>query len=113
MIQVEITALIALDGERYWATAARAYLFCDRGPRLLGSGIKWADGKRALLDVSRRPIKGGTKVVVHDAQDAEVNGRKLRSTYEQTAVSYGLVSALRENGLLGKTIYVRMKALPK
>lgn len=113
MIQVEIVATVALCGERCWRSDTCSYLFCDRGPRLLGSGIKWAEGKRARLDVTRRPIKGGTKVVVADVRDAEVNGRSLRGSGMRSAVSYGLVRLLREHGLLGKTLYVRMKALPK
>lgn len=111
MIRVKVEAAFDYEGDRYWRSATYSYLFCTRGPRLLGSGVKWKEGVKALVEVSRRPIKGGAKVRVFHKQNAEVNGVKLRGRGHETAVSFGLVATLREHGLIGLTIYVRMTAI--
>lgn len=111
MIRVQVEAASDFTGDRYWRSATCSYLFCNRGPRLLGSGIKWKEGAKALVEVSRRPLKGGAKVRVYHEEHAKVNGVKLRGRGNRTAVSFGLTCVLHEHGLIGLTIYVRMTAI--
>lgn len=119
MIRYEVVAARADHGYgdpdgRQWEVAGEqgrwGLFFCQKGGRALG--LRWKDGSRAVVEVSRRPIRDGVPFVVRSLFDAELSGAELPARSGSCAVAPILHDEATRLGLIGKTLYVRAKALP-
>lgn len=87
----------------------RGLFFCQKGGRVLG--LRWKEGTKAVVEVSRRPIRDGVPFVVRTLFDAELSGEELPTPDGSYAVAPIIHDEAERWGLLGKTLYVRAKAL--